>query len=95
MLRGAVHSRLPRRLDARRADPDWLTSVLGAGVTVDAAEEHHGGVPDGTPQTEVTVTAISAVHCRHSPTPGQDQRMLPALTTSTPGPLHRARNVWI
>ena len=59
-----------------KADPDRLTPLLGASVTIDAAEEHHGGVPDATPRTKATVTAISAVHCQHAPAPGGDQRML-------------------
>lgn len=64
------------------ADPEWLTSVLGISDTVDAAEEHHGGVPDGTPPTEGTVTAISAVHCRHAPAPGGGQRVLYPVPSS-------------
>lgn len=46
------------------ADAEWIAQVLGSGIAVDAAEEHHGGVPDGTPETTGTVTAVSAVHCR-------------------------------
>src|ERR1700678_752135 len=58
------------------ADRDWLATMLGDGVTVDAAEEHHGGVPEGTPETTGTVTAISAVHCRYAPSPGDGGRTL-------------------
>jgi hypothetical protein len=51
------------------ADPDWFAAMLGPFVrrTVDAAEEHHGGVPDDTPPTTGTVTLIAAVHCRYAP----------------------------
>src|ERR1700761_1410621 len=34
--------------------------LLGDTVTVDGAEEHHGGVPDDAPVTAGTVTGISA-----------------------------------
>lgn len=33
------------------ADPDWLEAMLGEQQTVDAAEEHHGGVPEDTAPT--------------------------------------------
>lgn len=58
------------------ADPDWLEAMLGtdAKQTVDAAEEHHGGVPEGTAPTKATVTRIVAVHCRYAPRPGSDSR---------------------
>lgn len=54
------------------ADPDWLEAVLGAvgARAVDAAEEHHGGVPEDTTPTLGTVTRITAVHCRYEPLPG-------------------------
>lgn len=54
------------------AKKEWLTDVLGAETaeTVDAAEEHHGGAPEGAAPTVATVTAISAVHCRYAPRPG-------------------------
>jgi len=58
------------------ADAEWVARVLGAGIAVDAAEEHHGGVPDDTPETAGTVTAISAVHCRYAPAADGDRRML-------------------
>jgi hypothetical protein len=56
------------------ADPDWLEAVLGADAqrTVDAAEEHHGGVPEDTAPTRGTVTAIAAVHCRYAARPRSD-----------------------
>jgi hypothetical protein len=56
------------------ADPDWLEEMLGADAqqAVDAAEEHHGGVPEDTVPTPGTVTRIAAVHCRFAPTPGSD-----------------------
>ena len=50
----------------RAADPDWLEAVLGAQQPVDAAEEHHGGVPEDTTPTRGTVTHIAAVHCRYA-----------------------------
>jgi hypothetical protein len=43
---------------------------------VDAAEEHHGGVPDDTMPTQGTVTRIVAVHCRYAPGPGGDSRTI-------------------
>jgi hypothetical protein len=64
------------------ADADWLTTVFGTDITVDAAEEHHGGVPHETPQTALTVTAISAVHCRYVPLPVGDQRILRPVRSS-------------
>ncbi|REK90492.1 hypothetical protein DY245_10080 [Streptomyces inhibens] len=49
--------------------------MLGAeaAATVDAAEEHHGGTREETSATAatVTVTGISAVHCRFAPLPGK------------------------
>jgi hypothetical protein len=58
------------------ADPDWVETMLGADTqeTVDAVEEHHGGVPEDTVPTHGTVTRISAVHCRCAPRPGSDSR---------------------
>jgi hypothetical protein len=60
------------------ADPDWLDAVLGAHEqqTVDAAEEHHGGVAEDTLATTGMVTRIRAVHCRFAPRPGSDSRTL-------------------
>jgi hypothetical protein len=60
----------------RGADPDWLEAVLGPDgqQTVDAAEEHHGGVPDDTVPTRGTVARVAAVHCRFAPGPGSDSR---------------------
>ena len=54
----------------RPADADWLEEMLSphAQQTVDAAEEHHGGVPEDTPATLGTVTGI-AVHCRFEALP--------------------------
>jgi hypothetical protein len=48
----------------RARDLRWLEGSLGRGQTADAAEEHHGGVPEGTEPTRGTVTGIKAVHCR-------------------------------
>jgi hypothetical protein len=58
------------------ADADWLRAMLGAGAqhTADAAEEHHGGVLEGTAPPESRVTSIAAVHCRYAPRPGTDPR---------------------
>src|ERR1700678_785685 len=58
-------------------DADWLTNVLGtqAGVAVDAREEHHGGIPDGTPQTAGTVIAVTAVHVEFALALGGNDRM--------------------
>ena len=53
----------------RDADPDWFAAMLGPFVrrTVQAEEEHHGGVPEDTPPTTGTATLIAAVHCRYAP----------------------------
>lgn len=75
-------------------DVDRLTTVLGAGVTVDAAEEHHGGVPDGTEQTTATVTDISAVHCRYASSPGADARVLYPVPSSAVLTKVAAANGW-
>ncbi|HCU92907.1 MAG TPA: hypothetical protein DHU96_09275 [Actinobacteria bacterium] len=58
------------------ADQDRLEAMLGTGAqhTVDAAEEHHGGVPEDTAPTRGTVTRIAAVHCRYAPGPDSDSR---------------------
>jgi len=60
------------------ADRDWLVPMLGADthVSIDAAEEHHGGLPEQTPATTGTISRITAVHCRYAPAPGQDTRTL-------------------
>ena len=57
-------------------------TMLGADaqVTVDAAEEHHGGLPEETPRTTGIVRRIAAVHCRYA-------RAGPALASA----LSRAR----
>jgi hypothetical protein len=57
---------------------DRLESMLGANehVKVDAAEEHHGGLPPDTPRTRGTVARIRACHCRYEPSPGEDPRVL-------------------
>jgi hypothetical protein len=58
--------------------------MLGAdaGRAIDAAEEHHGGVPEGTPETTGIVTAIAAVHCRYAPAPDGNARMLYPVASS-------------
>ena len=58
------------------ADPDWLEAMLGAQQTVDAAEEHHAGVPEDTAPTRGTVTHIAAVHCRYAPGSGSESRTI-------------------
>lgn len=52
----------------KKIDLDWIASLLGADnpVAVDAAEEHHGGVPKTTVPTKAKVTKIAAVHCRYA-----------------------------
>ena len=56
----------------RAPDRDLLEQILSADSrqAVDAAEEHHGGVPEETAPTRGTVTHIAAVHCRFAPEPG-------------------------
>jgi hypothetical protein len=60
----------------RATDADWLEVMLGTRMQpgVDAVEDHHGGVPEGTAPTRGTVTRIAAVHCRYAPRPGSDSR---------------------
>ena len=60
------------------ADGDWLDRMLGpdARSRVDAAEDHHGQLPAGTPRTRGTVIGIRAVHCRYAAEPGGDERAL-------------------
>ena len=60
----------------READSEWLQRVFGpdSPVSVDAAEEHHGGVDDDCPVTVGTVASIDAVHCRYEVGPGPDGR---------------------
>ncbi|MEV0401350.1 DUF6578 domain-containing protein [Actinoallomurus sp. NPDC050550] len=62
----------------REVESGWLASVLGSGVagTVDAAEEHHGGLSEETPVTRAKVSRITAVHCRYAPRPGGESRTL-------------------
>jgi hypothetical protein len=57
-------------------DLEWLQEMLGTGQAADAAEEHHGGVPDDTEPTRGTVTGIAAVHCRVAPEPGKESGTL-------------------
>jgi hypothetical protein len=62
----------------RDPDPDWLEVVLGAEASraVDAAEEHHGGIPEDTEPVGGIVTRIRAVHCRYAAGPGGGSRTL-------------------
>jgi hypothetical protein len=48
-------------------DTDLLATVLGPDVKIDAAEEHHGGVPEDAPKTTGTVRRIEAVHFGYAP----------------------------
>jgi hypothetical protein len=59
-------------------DQDWLMAMLGADaqVSVDAAEDHHGGVPGETLRTTGTVSRMTAGHCRYAPAPGDDSQAL-------------------
>jgi hypothetical protein len=54
------------------ADSNWLEGLLSphARQRVDAAEEHHGGLPDDAEATLGIVTGIAAVHCRFESSPG-------------------------
>lgn len=57
------------------ADPERIEDMLGAHAQhVDAAEEHHGGVPADAMPTRGTVTRIAAVHCHYAPRPGGGSR---------------------
>jgi hypothetical protein len=58
---------------------DGLAAVLGERVaqTVDAVEEHHGRVPENTPETKATVTSITAVHCRYAARAGNPRDVHP------------------
>jgi hypothetical protein len=50
--------------------------MLDAQQTVDAAGEHHGGIPEDTTPTRGTVTHIAAVHCRYAPGSGSESRTI-------------------
>jgi hypothetical protein len=54
------------------AESDWLEEILSphARQTVDAVEDHHGGLPEDTEATMGIVTGIVAVHCRFESSPG-------------------------
>lgn len=56
------------------ADGEWLNMIFGEkpAIVVDKQEEHHGGIAEGTPATIGRVVAITAVHCRYAPLPGDD-----------------------
>jgi hypothetical protein len=51
------------------AGTEWIDAMLGAQLQrpVDAAEEHHGGVPEDTVPTQGKVVRIAAIHCRYAP----------------------------
>jgi hypothetical protein len=53
------------------ADTEWIGTMLGVQLQrpVDAAEEHHGGVPEDTVPTKGKVVSIAAIHCRYAPQP--------------------------
>jgi hypothetical protein len=61
------------------ADNDWLDGMLGpqARPAADAAEDHHGGVPEDTVPTQGTVTGIAAVCCRYADRPGDPRILYP------------------
>jgi hypothetical protein len=60
----------------REVDAEWLQRVFGPDppVSVDAAEEHHGGADGDCPVTVGTVASIDAVHCWYEAVPGPDGR---------------------
>jgi hypothetical protein len=60
------------------ADTEWIDTMLGAQLQqpVDAAEEHHGGVPEDIVPTQGKVVRIAAIHCRYAPQPGSGPRNL-------------------
>jgi hypothetical protein len=66
------------------ADPDWLETVLGtqAQQAVDAAEDHHGRVPEDTVPTCGTVTRITAVHCRFAPESSREPAVVSPVSGS-------------
>jgi hypothetical protein len=71
-------------------DRDWLEAVLGARAAgVNAAEGHHGGLPDEVPETAAVVSGISAVHCSYAPAPGGNSKVL-ALPRAGFSRCHRA-----
>ena len=59
------------------ADDDYLAPLFPpeSGVTVDRAEEHHGGLAEDAPSTSGIVVAIHGVQLRYEPMRG-DPRML-------------------
>ena len=59
-------------------DFDFVRSVLGDTVakSITHLEDHHGGLPEESPVTVGTVTAIKAVYCRYAPGPDPLEKML-------------------
>jgi uncharacterized protein DUF6578 len=54
--------------------PTVLIDGFGADPPhVDCAEEHHGGVPEGTPPIRGVVKSIRAVHSRTAPSKGHSR----------------------
>lgn len=71
---------------------EWLSALLGpgAGVRIDAFEDHHIGLPGGTPSTVGTVTGITGVYCRDAPRPGDPHTRYPVDGSGVLVPLTQA-----
>ncbi|RZU50087.1 hypothetical protein EV385_1850 [Krasilnikovia cinnamomea] len=76
-----------------RWEPDWewLSVLLGdqGAASMDAAEDHHEDVPEGTPETVGTVRSITAVHCRYAPS-GAPRELVPVPGSGVLTPLSKA-----
>jgi hypothetical protein len=59
-------------------DAGWLSTVLGPETAREIAyrEEHHGRLPDDTPETRGRIVGIQAARCRFDPVPDGDGRTL-------------------
>jgi hypothetical protein len=72
---------------------DFLADMLGpgAGVTIDAFEDHHIGLPAGTPPTRGTVLAIHGAYQRYAHRGKGDPTRYPVSGSGVLVPLARAK----
>jgi len=75
-----------------RESSDWLRRILGENtdVKIDAFEDRHVGLPEGTLPTRGTVTAIKAAYCRYAARPGDERTRYPVSGSGVLVPLTQA-----
>ena len=75
------------------ASSDFLAGMLGpgTGVTVDAFEDHHIGLPEVTPCTRGTVLGIQGAYRRYVRRGKGDPTLYPASDSGVLVPLRRAK----